>query len=167
MPRDAAPAFYDVASYLAGGLPPTRSPAKRRASGLGRALLACSEAAMLGQAFLAEARSDFADRQSAVDARGRIAAAMDDCSDRIAAASGMTIFGLLSEAARQATEFLVAEASELKPVVQVEAQRSFPSSALAWSLYGDPARATELVSRNRVGTPLFMPPVIEALSPDA
>ena len=39
--------------------------------------------------------------------------------------------------------------------------------ALAWALYGDPSRAAELVERNRVGTSLFMPAAIDALSPDA
>lgn len=165
-PRDAAPAFYDVAAYLTTGLPPTRSPAKQRAGFLARAMLACGEAAMLGQAFLAEALSLFVDRQSAVLARARIAAAMEGASDRIAAAAGSDIYGILSEAANQATEFLIAEASELRPVVRVEAMRSWPSTSLAWSLYGDPARAQELVDRNRCGTPLFMPSVIEALSPD-
>ena len=73
---------------------------------------------------------------------------------------------VLQATARYATEFLVEEASELRPIVRVEAQRSWPSTALAWALYGDPARAQELVERNRVGTPLFLPATIEALSPD-
>jgi hypothetical protein len=165
-PRDAAPVFYDMAGFLVGGLPPLASPAKARSGGLARALLACGEAAFLGQAFLAEARSDFADRQSAVDARARISAAMEGSSDRIAAAIGGDIYGILAEASRQAIAFLVEEASELRPIVRVEAVRSWPSTALAWSLYGDPRRAEELVARNKTGTPLFMPPVIEALSPD-
>lgn len=165
--RDAAPAFYDVAAFLMTGLPPTVSPAKQRAGGLARALLACGEAAMLGQAFLAEARSDFADRQSAVEARARIAASLDEAADRIAAAAGAAVHAILSQAARHATDFLIAQASELRPVVRVDATRSWPSTALAWALYGDPARAGEMVLRNRCGTPLFMPSTIEALSPDA
>lgn len=164
--RDAAPVFYDAAAYLRTGLDPTHSPALRRAGFLARALLACGEAAFLGQAFVAEAQSNFADRQSAVAARDRIALAMEEASDRIAAGAGREIYGILATTARQATEFLVAEASELRPVVRVEALRSWPSTALAWSLYGDPARALELCERNRIGTPLFLPPVVEALSPD-
>ena len=42
---------------------------------------------------------------------------------------------------------------------------SFPSTALAWRLYGDPARAEDLVARNRVATPLFMATNFEALAP--
>ncbi|HYD05845.1 MAG TPA: hypothetical protein VEC60_08965, partial [Reyranella sp.] len=159
-PREAATAFYDAASYLTTGLPPTISPAKQRAGVLARAVLACGEAAFLGQAFLAEARSDFTDRRSAVEARGRIAAALEEASDRIAAAAGADIHAILGRAARHATDFLIAEASELRPVVRVEAARSLPSSALAWALYGDPARAGELAERNRCGTPLFMPATI-------
>jgi hypothetical protein len=164
--RDRTPVFYDVAMYLTTGLPPTTSPAMALAAGLGRMLLAIGEAAFLGQAFLAEAQSDFSDRQSAIDARGRITAAMDDASDRIANFAGADVFGILAEAARQASAFIVAQASQLRPVVQVDAARSFPSTALAWSLYGDPSRAQELVDRNRVGTSLFMPASFEALSPD-
>ena len=54
-----------------------------------------------------------------------------------------------------------------QPVVRVEASRSFPSTALAWSLYGDPTRAEELVRRARCGTPLFMPATFEAVSPQS
>ena len=166
-PRDAAPVFYDIAAYFAAGLAPTISPARLRATGLARALLACGEAAFLGQGFLAEAKSDFADRQSALAARSRITAHLDQASDRIAAGAGAEIHAILTRAARHATDFLVASAGELRPAVRVEATRSWPSTALAWSLYGDPARAPELVLRNRSGTPLFMPAVLDAVSPEA
>ena len=42
-----------------------------------------------------------------------------------------------------------------------------PSTALAYALYGDPARGAELAARNAAGCPLFLGPTIEALSPSA
>ena len=50
-------------------------------------------------------------------------------------------------------------------LIRAQAGRSFPSTALAWSLYADPTRAPELVARNRVGTPFHMPATFEALAP--
>jgi hypothetical protein len=166
-PREMAPACYDLALFCAGGLPPTISPAKQRAAGMARALLGVAESGFLAGAFLAEAQSAFADRDAAVEARGRISTALDEAGDRIAAAAGLDVFAILMRVARHATDKLVAEATDLRPVVRVEATRSWPSTALAWALYGDPARAPELVARNNCGTPLFMPSVIEALSPEA
>jgi hypothetical protein len=166
-PREMAPACYQMAAFCTGGLPPTRSPAKLRAAGLARALLGCIEAGFLGAAFLAEAQSDFPDRQAAIAARTRIAAALDDAGDRIARAAGLEIHAILMRVARHANDKLIADLTDLRPVVRVDSMRSWPSTALAWALYEDPARAPELVARNNCGTPLFMPSVIEALSPGA
>jgi hypothetical protein len=163
--RDAAPAFYAAATATNTALPMIASPGRGRAAGLARALCAAAEASFLGQAFLAEAQSNFADRQSAQDASQRIQAAMDAASDRIAGAIGGSVFAILATAAAQANAHIAAAAADLRPVVVVTAPRSFPATALAYALYGDPARAAELVARNNCGTSLFMPPTFEALAP--
>lgn len=164
--RDAATAFYAAAAAATTALPMIVSPGRGYAGGLARALCASAEASFLGQAFVAEANSNFADRQSALDAAARIGAAMDDASDRIARCAGRGVFDLLDTAARQAAQYVATLAADLRPVVLVRAGRSFPSVALAYALYGDPSRAPDLVARNRCGTGLFMPPVFEALAPD-
>jgi hypothetical protein len=164
-PADAAGAFYTAAQGASTALSPIVSPARGRAAGMARMMCAGIEASWLGQAFVMEAMSNFTDRQAALDARNRISAAMDDASDRIALAIGAGVFELLSQTASYATNWLVAEAADLAPVVIVDAGRSFPATALAFALYGDPQRAGELVARNASGTSLFMPAQFQALAP--
>lgn len=166
-PRDAAPAFFAMASAAAQVVPVTASPGLTRQNALARALAACVEAAALGEAFLAEARTDHTDRRAAAAARARIARAVDAATDRIARNAGGTVYGIVSEVARVCSEHLVTVSNDLRPLVQVQTPRSMPATALAWALYGDPARAEELVARNRVGASLFMPTTIEAVSPSA
>ena len=164
-PSDAAPAFIAAAANAAVAVPIFSSPALTQAGALARMLAACAEAALLGQAFVAEAQSDFVDRQSAVAARARVAAAMDGATDRIAAAAGQDVIALLTQVANTCSAHIATLAADLKPLIQVETFRSAPSSALAWELYGDPERGAELVARNRSMTPLFMPTKIVALAP--
>lgn len=166
-PGDASAGLYDLAHATRTAFPTSASPVLTRQFALARALAVALEVAALGEAFVAESRTAFADRQAATDARARIVAAMEVAGDRIAVALGEAIFAALSTAARETSAHLVRQASSLQPVVRVNAGRSFPSTALAWSLYGDPARAEELVARNRVATPLFMPAAFEALAPSA
>ncbi|WP_143061914.1 hypothetical protein [Faunimonas pinastri] len=164
---DIAIPLYAAATSAAGAVALTASPGLTRHGSLARALAACVEAAFLGQAFLAEAQTQYADRQSAAEARQRIADAMEDASDRIADAAGIEIFGVLADVAQNCNAQLVTLATDLKPVVKVSAKLSLPAALVAWMLYSDPTEAEDLVTRNRCGTPLFMPATIEALSPSS
>ena len=163
--QDASAALYDLAMRSGATAPRSASPVLTRQYGLARALAAAVETAALGEAFLAEARTDFADRRAATEARDRISAALDGATDRIAAALGQEVLAVLSRAARETSGHLVRLSTDLQPLAKVETTRSYPSTALAWGLYADPARADEIVRRNRVGTPLFMPTSIEAVAP--
>ena len=164
-PADAAPALYAAATATRGCAPVSASPVLTRAYGLARAVCVGMEAACLGEAFLCEARTPFGDRQAASAARDRITAALDDAADRIAAALGQPAAFVLTTTAGQTCAYLADLTGSLKPIVRGEAGRSYPSTQLAWSLYADPARAIDLVARNRCGTPLFMPASFEALAP--
>lgn len=164
---DVASALYTAAASARACSPVSASPALTREYELARALCLALEIACLGEAFIAEARTGFTDRQSADAARARIRAAYDGASDRVAATLGQATLILLDTAARQASSALVTQAASLKPVIRVTAGRSFPAAALAWSLYADPERAGELMARANVGTPFFMPASFEALSPES
>ena len=164
-PSDASAGLYAAAADAGITYPASASPVLTKAYAFAVALAVSIQVACLGEAFLAEARTGFGDRQAASQARDRIAAAMDGASDRIAGVLGQEILAAIAAVARQTTAFLVEQATTLQPVVRVDANRSFPSGALAWGLYGDPARAGELAARNRCGTPFFMPPTIEAIAP--
>lgn len=165
-PGDAAPQLYGLAAATRVCAPTSASPVLTRDYALARALCLSVEMAALGEAFVAEARTGFADRPSASAARLRIRAAYDGASDRVAAAFGQAVAAILDTAARETSAHLVQEAASLQPVVRVAAARSFPAATLAWSLYGDPERAAELMGRNACGTPFHMPATIEAVSPE-
>lgn len=164
-PADAAAGLYVAAAATRGCAPTSASPVLMRAYKLARAVCVGMEAACLGEAFLCEARTAFGDRQAASAARDRITAAVDDAIDRIADTLGQPAAFVLSTAANQTCAYLVDLSGSLKPVVLAEAGRSYPSTRLAWSLYGDPERALDLVARNRIGTPLFCLATFEALAP--
>jgi hypothetical protein len=164
---DAAAGLYGAAAATRTCAPSSASPTLTRAYSLARSLCLAVEVACLGEAFLAEARTGFADRQSAGAARMRIRLAYEDAVDRIAAGLGQDALAILDTAARETSAFLVQEATTLQPVIRVETARSLPAASLAWSLYADPERAGELMERNGVGTPFFMPATIEAVSPGA
>lgn len=162
---DASAGLYEAAAQAGVTFPASASPVLTRQYALARALAATVEVACLGEAFVAEASTAFSDRRSATEARARIGRAMDGASDRISIALGQEVLAMLSGVARETSGHLALLATSLQPVVRVEAGRSYPSTALAWGLYGDPARAADLVQRNRCGTPLFLPASVEAIAP--
>jgi prophage DNA circulation protein len=167
--READPAQVEglgsvALPLLAEVLPITSSPAVTLALDLARAALACVEAALLAEVAVAVAERAYDDRLQAQSAAGRLSALAEGSLERIAETGGEEIWRAAGEAVRQAIDYLGRGALDLKPVVLVEAMRSFPSTLLAWRLYGDPERAEELVARNGVSTPLFMPTSFEALA---
>ena len=64
-----------------------------------------------------------------------------------------------------ASGHLVDVMTGLKPIVRVETTIPLTASLLAWQLYGDTSRADELVARNAVAEPCFMPLLVESLAP--
>jgi prophage DNA circulation protein len=150
--------------FLVASIPVTSSPAVTLASDFARAAVACVEAALLAEVAVAVAERSYSDRPLAQAATKRLAGLGDTSLERIAEYGGEEIWQAASDAVRQAIDYLGRGALDLKPVVLVEAMRSFPSTVLAWRLYGDPERAEELVARNGVTTPLFMPTTLEALA---
>lgn len=165
-PADAASALYVAAAATQACAPTSASPVLTQVYGLARALCLSVEMACLGEAFVAEARTGFADRDAASAARVRVRIAYDGAADRIAALLGEDILAIFGIAAREALAYLVQEAATIQPLIRVQAAKSFPAAALAWSLYADPERAGELMARNDVGTPFHMPAQIEAVSPE-
>lgn len=164
-PADASAGLYAAAAATQACAPTSASPALTQAYTLARALCAGLEAACLGEAFLAEARTSFGDRPAAAAARARITVALAGAVDRVAAALGQTAATALTTAAGHACAYLVTQSGSLQPLVQIGAPRSLPAMSWGWILYGDPSRAAELLARNAVGTPFFMPATFEALAP--
>ena len=108
-------------------------------------------------------RQDYPSRQDAVAARQRIAERADSAY-RVAGELSADLLDWLLRLAGETVRALSAIAADRAPLVRVETGISLPSSVLAWGLYGDPARGEEIVNRNRAGTPLVMPVIVEALA---
>lgn len=110
-------------------------------------------------------RQTYVSRQDGITARA-------DCVERFEREIGLCLGAVDAEVAEALTrmrdscvEYLSRQIATLAPIVTVSAQRPLPALWWAWRLYGDPTRADDLVSRNSVPHPGFMPLQFEALSP--
>lgn len=159
--RNFAAAAQDVRSVIAS---PSSGVLQKR-HGMARALAAGLEAAFVGAAIVAEGRAAGDDRDAAAAARRRISKIVDATAARVAAELGDESAEILMRAARTIQKHIADGAASLAPVVRITTPRFFPSTAMAWRLYGDPKRAAKLLSRAGCGTPLFMPLDFEAESP--
>lgn len=63
-----------------------------------------------------------------------------------------------------AVDYLSRLILDLAPVISAASNLPLPSLLWAWRLYADPSRGAELVARNKVAHPSFMPLEIEALA---
>jgi prophage DNA circulation protein len=74
------------------------------------------------------------------------------------------LYSAMSALRNATVDFLSRAVLDLAPVISVSANMPMPSLFWAWRLYSDPARSVDLVARNRVVHPSFMPAQFEALS---
>jgi prophage DNA circulation protein len=72
------------------------------------------------------------------------------------------IYYHLQEVRGKACEAVSQVMATLDPIVTVEARAVRPSIVWAHSLYGDANQATQLIERNRISHPSFMPIEFEA-----
>ncbi|VVT15074.1 conserved hypothetical protein [Hoeflea sp. EC-HK425] len=112
----------------------------------------------------AAVRAEYPSRQDAQAARTAISARADAVYSEAGTFGAETVAWLVSMTG-VATLFLSRTAAERAPAVRVETGVSFPSTLLAYDLYGDAGRAEALVDRNRVATSLAMPVSFEAVAP--
>jgi prophage DNA circulation protein len=105
----------------------------------------------------------YPDRQAAIAGRANI----KDLASQIQAvysAAGQDATNAFDQMIGAAAAVISRQIIDLAPYVIVETNASLPSNVLAWRLYADPSRASELDRLNRVGTPCFMPQQFVALS---
>ncbi len=159
--------FYGLSLRAGAAHPGSASPVLTRRYRAARSMAAAVETAMLCEAFLADGRASARDRAAALEARARIAAAHDAAATRIGRLLGAEGAQLLADTAATMSRHLGERATSLGPVVRVETPVSTPSTAMAWRLYGDPARSGELLRLAHCGTPMFLPLSFEARSPQA
>lgn len=105
---------------------------------------------------------DFTTRTAAIQARADVAEAFNREIETL----GTNIVAILTvQAARDLiVKAIIEQITTLAPIIIVEAGATMPSLYWANRLYGDPLRAQELIDRNAVSNPSFMPTKFEALS---
>lgn len=116
-------------------------------------------------ACFASVRAEYPARPDALAARAVLAARAERDTDAIGAAFGHQVHGWVTGLVGTSIEQVSAVAASRAPLVRVEIGLSLPASLIAWDLYGDPNRDGELVERNRSGTAMVMPVIIEAVAP--
>lgn len=124
------------------------------------AITASARALALGEA---QARRTYADRPEAVAARAEAMAVFDDALSRIGRA-GLDLLDSLSAMAGIVAELAQRQEADLAPLITVSANRPLPALVWAWSLYADPGRVDELVTRSGASHPGFLPEYFEALA---
>ncbi|WP_315728750.1 DNA circularization N-terminal domain-containing protein [Bradyrhizobium sp. SZCCHNS2015] len=108
-------------------------------------------------------RAAYPDRPAGVTARGQVAERFEVEQFNTFGADDAALYVAMEDLRGRVIDYFTRLINDLSPVIAVETAISLPSLALAWSLYADPARADELVARNRVRHPSLMPKQFEAL----
>lgn len=109
---------------------------------------------------VAVAAADFPDRETAVLWRARIAEALDD---EIATADGPLV-AALGDVRGRAALAISRKLADLQPIITLEAKGEASAIVWAWRLYSDANQAPDLVARNRVRHPSYMPRAFAALA---
>ena len=108
-------------------------------------------------------RSEQSDRRAALTLRANVAEYFEAEMDRLTADQS-DLYNAMAGLRNATVDFLSRAVLDLAPVISVAANMSMPSLFWAWRLYSDPARSTNLVARDRVVHPSFMPAEFEALA---
>ena len=103
-------------------------------------------------------------REDAVRARSILSVLVDVHAEIIGDSLGFEVLESFLTLTGSASEELSRIATNQIPLIRVETGIEMPSTLLAYKLYEDPDRAVELIERNKVATPAYMPVSFEALS---
>lgn len=165
-PASAQAAMAEFADTFSASVAATAfSPAAVRAQSNTLAVDQLARMAALTAWAEAVALREYASRPDGVSARGEAVDRFDDELNNAQGAESAALFVAIEELSGRVVEYLSRLINDLAPVIEIEASASMPSLCWAWRLYADPARAGELVSRNRVRHPSFMPFTFSALAP--
>ena len=109
-------------------------------------------------------RADYPSRPDGVAARTMLADYYGREIEQAAGADYADLYVALVEARGAAIDYLSRLIADLAPVITIDAPTGMPSLYWAYRLYADPARGGELVARNNVRHPSFMPATFSALA---
>lgn len=164
-PAAAARAMRDLAEANAYVLAPAySSPSGRRAAENEAAAARTIRLAALAGFAEALIRRTYRSRPEGVSARAEAAARFEAELNAATGAEFADLFVAAQDLRSRVVEFLSRLIADLAPVVTVEAARILPSLWWSWRLYAAADRAGELVDRNQVRHPSFMPRTFQALA---
>ena len=107
----------------------------------------------------------YSDRPQGVTARAEAAERFEIELNNCPGAAYARLYVAIEQLQGSVVNFLTQNINNLAPVVTVEANAQLPSLVWAWKLYQDPTRCVDLVLRNSVTNPSFMPRTFAALAP--
>ncbi|CUA90226.1 Mu-like prophage DNA circulation protein [Chelatococcus sambhunathii] len=163
LPADAAVGAFREIVAIRPFVEPARTDGERAAaqnrSITGLVLRLAALAAMVE----ATTRRQFDGRRDAITARGELAELIAREQAGMTGAAYAALYLASEDMSGRAVDLLSRQIADIAPIVTVTVPRALPSLWHAWRLYGDPNRADDLVRRNRVVHPSFMPERFEAL----
>lgn len=109
-------------------------------------------------------RAEYKARPDGVAARAAIAERFEAELFETTGAVYAELYVAIDDLRARVIDYLSHLINDLAPIITVETPRILPALYLAYRLYADPLRDDELIARNRVRHPAFMPRVISALS---
>lgn len=111
----------------------------------------------------AVARIRLNDRPAAITLRANVAEYFES-ELLVTSAADVDLAHALMKLRDAVVDYLTRSIIDLAPVIQLEANMILPSLFWAWRLYADPMRSSELVARNKIPHPSFVPEAFEALA---
>lgn len=160
----AAETLWALADYgLPAPVPQSTGASERQLVANAAAVGTLVRQIVLVELATAVAWADWSDRATAVRWRARIAEAFA----REIGGAAPELRVALADVRGRAVEAISRKMADLQPVVTVRASAVTPSIVWAYRLYGDAARAGDLVGRNNVRHPSAMPTVFAAVAAPA
>lgn len=151
--------------FASTGAPTALSANAAAAAANSEAILTLARLAALTAWCEALARQSYPSRPDGVAARAAAAERLGAELGNAAGAANAPLYVALATLQGAVVQYLTRLIATLAPVVTVTAPQSMPSLWWSWRLYQDPARAVDLVLRNAVTHPSFMPTTFAALAP--
>lgn len=163
-PDLAAPAFLGVVDAAPSATaPPGASVNRQRAVTAANAAARLLRVAALTAYAEALARRTYASRSDGMTARADLVEYVGAEIEACAGADDIALAEALEGLRNAVVAYLSNAITSLAPVVAVETPIRLPALVLAYRLYGDPARAAEIIDRNAVRVPSRVPLTFEAL----
>lgn len=117
----------------------------------------------LGHMAIAASEADWKTREAAINARAAVVELYERELESARAATD--VYQAMAEVRGKTAQAITEKIADLDPAIVIEAQAVLPSIVWAYRLYEDANRSSDLVERNDIAHPSFMPTEFEAEAP--